>query len=184
MRNTLLHLIIAGALAVPVANAGIILTFNLPSQSGDFGSTLTFTGSIQNTGEALIYLNGNSINFAAPPDFIQNDLFFTNVPAAIDGLTTLSNIDLFTITISPTFALAPGAFPGLYQLTGGLAGDDSFDLLDIAVPFTVNVNAPPIPPDPDPDPEPMPSEAPEPATFGLMFLAGGAVVVFSRRRKA
>lgn len=171
--KTILGLLTAVMLAAVPGSASILVTLNNPSQSGLPGDTLTFTGSIENNGDSEISLNADTLNFSGDlTNFTVIDNFFANVPFSIAAGETAFGIDLFEIRISPSFAAAFSAWPGSYELIGGI----DFDAQDALGPvsFTVHVN----------EPQPTASDAPEPATWGLAAIALAFVLFRKRSRPA
>lgn len=158
----LTQLLVSALLMAAAAQAGVIITFDQPSQTALPGDLLIFSGSIQNTGMDEIFLNSDSPGFTGDNvNFTFEDNFFVNVPVSLAGGQTASGINLFQILVSPSFAASFGTYTGNYVLIGGADGEAQ-DVLANAE-FGVTVDA----------------GVPEPATTTLVGCA--ALMLIARR---
>src|ERR1039457_3982084 len=154
-------LLLAILLTIPV-HADITVTFTSADQHGSAGDTLTFAGTLLNTGSA-VYINGAGINIDDPPfslaTYNLEDYFLVYAPwtAMADGEST-SAFEFFTLTIP--LGTPDGIYRGTFAVQGGAFQFDSEappasdDLLGRA-PFTVQV-------------EPEVAGVPEPGTCLLL----------------
>ena len=154
MKHIILILVLH-LLAFSAAQAGAIdITLDSPILSGPPGSVLQFFGTLTNTTGDIAYLNADNFSTVLPdPGVIDDSPFFTNAPLFLLANEATSDIGLFNITISYSFA--PGNYDGAFTLLGGAAAD-SQDILGSAD-FTVGVTEAP----------PETGEVPEPSTFWL-----------------
>jgi hypothetical protein len=138
-------LLLAILLTIPVHADVITVTFTSADQHGSAGDTLTFAGTLLNTGSA-VYINGAGINIDDPPfgpaTYDLED-FLLNAPltAMADGETT-SLFPFFTLAIP--LGTPDGIYHGTFAVQGGaipFGSEDpppSDDLLGSAN-FTVQV---------------------------------------------
>ena len=98
------------------------LTITLPSITGSAGDSITVFDELANGSSNPLYFSTDTptINNAAISGF--GDLSFNAAfglgPAFIDGNSTLTGVDLFTILIAPD--AAPGVYTGnIYTIKGG-----------------------------------------------------------------
>lgn len=150
-------------LAASTARASVVtvvldssVLFGLP------GDVLSFTGTLTNTTDAVVWLNGDSPNLPSqiPPSAFDDSPFFANTPSGFlvaDG--TSGDIGLFNVTIPA--GLADGQYGGTFEILGGADSDSQDVLEDSPVSFTVGVGQ-------------QTSSVPEPGTLAL--LAAGLVV--------
>jgi hypothetical protein len=156
------------ALAIAAASAGTaradaILDLKPPTLDTAAGGTVEFAGTLTNTGDADLYLNGDVIILPFPDLTVDDSPFFNNSPLF------LSPGDAYTgpfidVTVDP--ATPSGSYGGSYTIQGG-TDSETFDNI-AAEDFTVDVG----------------STVPEPntsllITSGLAALAGG----LRKRRK-
>jgi hypothetical protein len=174
MRKTCL---LAAALTIgtwPVTHASTIVQLDNTSLTGAPGETLVFNSTLTNTSATdQVWLNGIGSTASSPFLNIDPSPFDTNAPLFLDPLASSGPFELFDVTIAPD--TPDGGYNGSFvTILGGAdagAGTAFDDLADVN--FDVSVQSP------------SNGEAPEPATFGLVF---GAVLVFAladflRRRR-
>jgi hypothetical protein len=150
-----LSLVARSAEAVPI-------TFTLGSSllTTTPGATVTFTGTLTETGGSTTFLNGDSFNVTAP--LIVNDTpFFLNFPLSLSPFQTFT-ASMFMVTVPA--GTAPGLYPGTFAVLGGTASTATSVLASQS--FAVSVT---------------PSAVPEP-TLGLMLLLGSSASYRARRR--
>lgn len=136
------------------------LTITLPTISGMAGQQFTVFGTLTNNSSNALYFSTDSVTFNSPaihgtPDVASNGFLglFLGLdlgPTSIDANSTLTGVDLFTVTI-PT-GTAPGSY-GMnpYDLLGGIDPTCTLGFCDVqlgAVEFGVNVQAPVTTPEP------------------------------------
>jgi hypothetical protein len=135
------------------------LTINFTSSllNAGRGQTITFSGSLANTGGTTVFLNADSLNIGAP--LTADDIkFFLNSPLSIAAGATTPTFQIFDVTVPVG---APfGLYPGSFDILGGSTPSD-FQTVGTAT-FAVNV-------------------VPEPATFCL--LAGAICLGLVLRRR-
>jgi hypothetical protein len=144
------------------------MSFSLasPLLTTQSGLTVTFTGTITETGGTTTFLNGDSFTIAAP--LIADDtLFFLNTPLVFAPLQSVT-APLFTISVPA--GTASGLYPGSFSLLGG--GTPATLTVLASQGFAVDVAGTGTP-------------VPGPATLSLLMLGiGAACVLRSRRRRA
>ena|ERR1035441_9469632 len=122
-------------LAGAAAKADTVLTLLSPYQSG-FGPVFEFDGTLTNTGDTTVFLNGDAYHGDLPNVAFDGSPFYNNSPLFLDPGDTTGVIELFTIT-APLYGPGSNFYTGTYQITGG--GDsESSDLL-ASENFDVNV---------------------------------------------
>lgn len=145
----------AGALAAPIT-----ITFTSSLINGQRGQTVAFSANLTNTTGATMFLNGDSLNIAAP--LIGDDTkFFLNSPLTLGPGVSSGSFQIFDIFIP--LATPFGLYSGSLDLLGG-ASAANFDPLGSAA-FAVNV-------------------VPEPATGALLLIALCAGVGLLRGSKS
>lgn len=125
-----LSLAVAGLmLAGTAAKADTVLTLDAPYQSGPV-SLFSFTGTITNTGDTTVYLNGG-IFPTLDDGLTTDDSPFLNSPflSLTPGQST-GDFLLFTIT-APPYGEGSNFYTGSFSITGG-ADDQAGDLLATA----------------------------------------------------
>jgi hypothetical protein len=147
----------------PGARGSVIAALESSSQTGNPGDTLTFTVTLTNSSATdQIWLNGVGATSSSPTLSIDTSLFNVNAPFFLDPLAVSALFDVFQVTIDPS--TAPGPYIGSFvSIEGGAdagAGTAFDDLVDI--PFDVIVNS-------------GTTSVPEPANFGLLAVALGAL---------
>ena len=157
------------------------LTITLPTISGMAGQQFTVFGTLTNSSASTLYFSTDSVTFNNPafqgtPDVAANGFLGLLLgldlgPTSINGNSTLTGVDLFTVMI-PT-GTAPGLYGvNFYDLLGGI--DPACTPLGLCgvqlgtVEFSVNVQAP--------------VTTPEPGT--LLLFASGLLAVFFLIRRA
>jgi len=118
---------IAGLLLTgPAAMADTVLTLDSPFQIGT-GPVFAFYGTITNTGDSTVFLNGDSFTVLdAALTYDDSDYFFVNAPLSLDPSGTSGDIELFTITVAD--GTPYGLYAGTYQILGG-ADSNASDVL-------------------------------------------------------
>jgi hypothetical protein len=142
-------------LVATVAGAGT-LDFTLTSSLQYVGSgSVTFSGTLTNTGATPLYINGDNVSSALPFD---DTAFLLNVPAVMSAGQTITT-SLFSIILPPGTPI--GLYPGTFSILGG--DDASASNLLSSAPFAVQV-------------------VPEPATWMTIFAALPVAWIRRRRR--
>ena len=153
MKRLLLSAFLLSALP---AYSALLLTLSPPAQTRQPGATITFNGTLENTGLADLFLNDLVFAYAPPAGtYLTADLnvFFANVPGVLLPGETY-NGPIFSLIVAAGTPL--GTYTGAATVQGGA---DPFALDALATgPFTVTV-------------------VPEPATFGLIAGALAALAV-------
>ena len=132
------------------------LTINFTSSllTAGRGQTITFSGSIFNSSGTAVFLNGDSLNIAAPLT-ADDTKFFLNSPLSIAPGATTPTFQIFDVTVP--LGAAFGLYPGVFDILGGSTPND-LGTVGTAT-FAVNV-------------------APEPATFWMLLT--GAICLAAR----
>jgi hypothetical protein len=169
MKNIIPILAIAITAAF-AAQAGVLdISLDQSTLTGSSGSVLEFTGTLTNTTDSVLWLNGDDYNvlISDPTSYAFDDSpFYDNTPSGyLDANGTTGDIGLFNFTIFSS--LAPGNYDGSFTVTGG-AGTDSQDILG-SVDFTVQVTA-----------AGQQNTAPEPGALPLVAIGIG--VLLARKR--
>ena len=143
------------------AHAQLVFTFSSPTLSGVPGDTLTYAGTLLNSGTTTLFLNSDSLDLIGIGLTPDDSGFLLNVPSTLNAGATTEVVNLFTVVIDTTAAL--GDYPGGFTILGG-ANSSSFGTL-AAADFTVRIA------------NPAPANVPEPGSLALMmgvFLIGAA----------
>jgi len=120
-RRTILRLLPLFALFSISAFAGpIAINFTSSLLNGLRGQMLTFSASLTNTGATTVFLNGDSVNIAAPLT-VDDTKFFLNAPLSMAGGGTTAPFQIFDVGIpsNAPFGLDPGTFTILGGSTPG-----------------------------------------------------------------
>ena len=109
----------------PKAHAQLIINLAQDVLTGSRGDTLTFSGSLLNTGNETVHLNAVQSNLNAPGLTVSLDPFTFNAPSTLLAGETWSG-DLFTVAIGSQ-TKAPHEYIGAFIIEGGSstsAGDE------------------------------------------------------------
>ena len=157
-----LRLLLLGAcLSVMTGTAQAVpITFTLGSSllTTTAGMTVTFTGTLTETGGSTTFLNGDTFSSTLP---VNDTPFFLNFPLSLTPLQTFTAA-MFTVTVPA--ATAAGVYSGTVGVLGGTL-PSSLGLL-ASQPFAVSVT---------------PAAVPEPE-LGLILLLGSGAFGIARRR--
>ena len=139
------------------------ITFTLTSSllTAVPGSTVTFSGSLTETGGTITFLNGDNFTSALPAD---DSPFFSNFPVSLAAFQTFS-APMFRVTVP--LLTAPGLYSGGFTILGGSTPSALTTLA--SQPFAVSVT-------------PVATAVPEPASL-LLLSSGGAALLARRRRR-
>lgn len=133
-------LLLAILLTIPVHADVITVNFIASELYGTPVDTLTFGGTLVNTTDSTLYINGATVNLAG---FDQSDYALTDLlnvwPWTVDAGASSDPFDFFIVTIPPGFA--DGEFDGTLIVQGGANPDDDAPLGN-GSPFTVGVGVP------------------------------------------
>jgi hypothetical protein len=142
--------------------AAVPITFTLSSSllSSVPGATVTFTGTITETGGSVAFLNGDNFTVASPLS-LNDTLFFLNTPPL---LTSLQSITAPFFTVFVPAGTAPGLYSGTFTILGGTS-PASFTTLG-SQQFAVSV-----------------TEIPEPGAAWLLLLSGATHACRVARRR-
>ena len=149
-------------LLLPALAAHAQLTFALakPNQVGRPGDTLSFEGTLFNSGASQLFLNGDTFNLGGTGLNLDDSPFFLAGPVSLNAGQSFSG-QLFTVSLDAA-ALAQMAL-GSFTIQGGATEGDLNDLA--SAPFRVTVNVP------------------EPGPWALVAAGGMTLVGLGLRRK-
>lgn len=153
------------------ARAQVSLLLSLPQQSGAAGTTFMFAGSLTNTGNSILYLNGDNITLLGIGLTPDDTPFLTNAPLflAPSGMAGSSYSGPF-FSVAADTATNNGSYIGTIDILGG-ADANAQNVLDMQE-FTVNVGPAPVP------------EGDTCVSLGLLLTMGfGWAMGDTRRRK-
>jgi hypothetical protein len=135
-----LPLTVAGfLLAGTAAKADTVLTLLSPYQSGS-GPVFEFDGTLTNTGDTTVFLNGDDYFGDLPYAAFNDSPFYANAPLFLDPGQSTDIIELFTIT-APPYGPGSNFYAGTYEILGG--GDSSSSDLLASESFDINVTPEP-----------------------------------------
>jgi hypothetical protein len=121
------------------AKADTVLNLLSPYQSGS-GPVFEFDGTLTNTGDATVYLNGDTYFGDLPYAAFDDSPFYNNAPLYLDSGDTSGVIELFTIT-APPYGSGANTYAGTYEILGG---DDS-ESSDVLATENFDINVTPEP---------------------------------------
>jgi hypothetical protein len=134
---SLLLLVLLLLLPALAAHAQLSFTLAKPNQVGRPGDTLSFEGTLFNSGANPLFLNGDTFNLGGTGLTLDDSPFFMNGPASLNAGQSFSG-QLFTVSLD---AAAPAQSAlGSFTIQGGATAGDLTDLA--SVPFRVTVSAP------------------------------------------
>lgn len=149
----------------------ITFQFTPAVQSGHAGDTVYFTGTLTNTSDAEVFLNGDSYSGLPSSWTFDDNPFFNNAPLSLAAAGDTGDSytgSLFDIVIASD--ASPGTSTGTFAITGG-ADENGSDTVASAD-FSVDV---------------LPDAAPEPSQltlFGLSVFALAGLTWRAHRRAA
>ncbi len=165
LRNTCVIALVLVAFCVGSAQASLLFTLDPAVLPGMPGDTLTFSGTLSNTFDYELFLNGNSLTFSgSDTDFVVSGLL-GSVPLSLMPAGDSSGGDTYTGSVFDVQILssaASGSYAGSYSMLGG-ADDQTQDEL-AASNFQVNVTA-----------------VPEPSSIIVVVGGLGSLLAFRRR---
>ncbi|HZP84608.1 MAG TPA: hypothetical protein VFB21_23435 [Chthonomonadaceae bacterium] len=123
----LLGLLSVGLLIVfPVlAHAQLDFTLDPAAQAGKPGDTLTFTGTLKNTGTTTLFLNGDNFTLPGTGLSLDDTAFLTGAPLSLDGGESYTG-PFFDILFDPN--APPQSVSGTFSVLGG-ADENALDTL-------------------------------------------------------
>jgi hypothetical protein len=150
--------------AVAAAHGSTLLTvsFSIPTQSGNPGDLLQFSGSLTNNTGSTVFINSDSFTFAIS-GAVDDSPFLTNAPISLPAFGSSGSFEFLQVLIP--LSQPGGTYDGTFDVLGG-ASDTQQDLLGSAA-FHVTVNS-------------ASPSVPEPQSLILM-AAGVAALAFRRR---
>jgi PEP-CTERM motif len=136
MKKSLKHLLVLPLTVATLLFAGtaakadpfpLTITLDSPFQIGGDGDTLSFAGTITNTGSSTVNLGGDSFTLGGTFT-IDDSGYINNAPFTLDPGGTSGDIDLFTITILP--GTETGVYAGAFDILDGstVVGEAAFDV--------------------------------------------------------
>lgn len=134
------------------AHAQLLFMLNPAGLSGLPGGTLTFNGTLTNTGPSDLFLNGIQANLFAPDMIVDVSAFFINTPASLSSGESVT-ADLFQVLMGVN--VPNGKYVGSIDIIGGTDGSSADTIASQG--FQVSVG----------------SSAPEPSAGVLLSLALG-----------
>lgn len=146
------------------ATAQLNFTLSSNVQEGIPGSTVTFSGTLMNTGSSDVFLNGDGIYLSNTLMSGDDSPFFNNAPLSLSSGQSYTGA-LFTVTISPS-DVAPDSGTGSFTIIGG--ADANAQLQLATQNFSVHVISAPVP---------------GPGALTTTFLGGIPGVIFILRRQ-
>src|SRR5262249_46094466 len=148
-------------MASTVSATPITLFFASSLLSASPGATVTFTGTVTETGGTTTFLLGDVVSVAPP--LVEDDTpFLNNFPIQLNGNQSFTDAIL---SVSVPLATAPGLYAGTFAILGGVGTLAS-------APFAVNVTT-------------TTAATPEPATLSLLGLGvAGLIAKRARRRQS
>ncbi|MBV9848564.1 MAG: PEP-CTERM sorting domain-containing protein [Armatimonadetes bacterium] len=164
-RSFLLTLIAVMLLAPGAARAQLLFSLNPAALTGGPGQTLTFNGTLTNTGTSPVYLNGLFLTGLTTDFTMDPSLFLNNTPPLLASGASITD-DLFTVDCGP--APPVGDWVGSATVIGGADANaqDAVATQNFLVSIPPNVQT-----------------VPEPGTLSLLGLGLGGVVMAARRRR-
>lgn len=139
-RPLFLTLLIPCALVMTGTPARAQLNLQIISNtlSGLPGDTLSYTGTLINSGTTELFLNSDLFNLTGTGLTLDDSPFLTNFPLSILGGETFTG-SLFTVNIGAT---PPGLYNGTFTILGGTTDTDQNPLVTGNFAVTVNATAP------------------------------------------
>jgi hypothetical protein len=154
--------LLASVLLFPVsAHAQLLFTLSNPNQAGVRGQTLTFNGSLTNTGASTAFLNGDSFTLSGTGFTLDDSPFFDGAPLFLTAGQVYAG-PLFEVAIALN-APIPQIGKGTFTIVGGPTDLSQNNLATQN--FSVVIGAP------------------EPATVGLCLIGATALLPLARRRR-
>jgi hypothetical protein len=150
-------------IAIPSARAQLVFTFDQPLLTGTPGDTLTFSGTITNTGPTEVFLNGDIYNLTNVALALDDSLFLSNFPVLLASGEIASG-EMFTVFIGP--GAVSGIYAGSFTIQGGPTDTSLNDLATQS--FSVGIAG---------------AAAPEPASVSLLLMLLGAGLTGLRLRE-
>src|SRR5215470_690296 len=93
-----LPVLLLSLLPARAAHAQLIFTLAAPNQVGRPGDTLSFEGTLFNSGASPLFLNGDTFNLGGTGLTLDDSPFFLNGPASLNAGQSFSG-QLFTVSL-------------------------------------------------------------------------------------
>jgi hypothetical protein len=160
--------ILCALATAPLASADVIFTLTPSALPAQPGGTASFTGTLENTGSSVVFLNGDLFSV---PDFplltIDDSPFFNDAPLFLNPNGDSYSGAFFNILVDPSTPTGP--YTGSFTIQGG-ADSNTFD--DLATQnFEVDVGS-----------TSPPTNTPEPGSLSLTAMTLALLGLTSVRR--
>ncbi len=99
-----------------VSEGAILVTFTPPVLIGAPGTSVSFSGTLQNLSTVTEFINGDNFSFPLMPGALDDSPFLNNAPLALNAMQTSGLFQFFIINIP--IGQASGIYPGTFTVLG------------------------------------------------------------------